>query len=84
LSPAEATLRAAVLKWCVFQKPPYDTRWIEKIDGRSEPYPLDQMNGAGQEALSKAIPLLTTITEAFAKYQMFGKARPRTRIGVWL
>jgi hypothetical protein len=78
LSPTEAVLRAAVLKWCVFQKPPYDTRWIAEIDGRDEPYPLDKMTPRVRKALSAAIPVPTTITEAFAEYTMWEK-RDRER-----
>ena len=72
-SPTETILREAVLKWCVFQKPPYDPRWIETIDGQRDPYPLDKMKLRVRKALSKAIPLPTNITDAFAEYTMWEK-----------
>ena len=78
LSSAEATLRASVLKWCVFQELPYDTRWIATIDGQRDPYPLDKMTTRVRKVLSEAIPLPTTITEASVEYEMWQK-RDRER-----
>jgi hypothetical protein len=78
LSPLEAKLRAAVLKWCVFQKPPYDTRWIDSIDGHSESYRHDKITSRVKNALSKAIPLPLTVTDAFNEYTMWNK-RDRER-----
>lgn len=66
-TPLEEEYRAAVRQWSTFQEPPYETRWVESVDGY-------KMYGRGDPpprvlaAIASVRPLPRTIAEAKAEY----------------